>query len=99
MGITLPVYVWGLDNEGTKFVQKAAVGNISARGALLLDIKHRLECGDLIGISCNGRQARFRIIWTCDTNNKIAAAVQRLESDPCPWEDVLASLSLELDGK
>jgi hypothetical protein len=98
-GVILTVYIWGLDKEGTKFVQKGTVSNISARTALLGDIKRHLECGDLIGISCNGRQARFRVIWTCHTNGKIAAAVQRLESDRCPWEDVLAGLSQELDQK
>ena len=92
--LILPVFTWGFTAEGLQFGQEARVLNFSERGALLVRIEHKLRCGDLIGMKYEGRQARFRVIWTQETEAKgqYRVAVQRIESDICPWAEVLARL-------
>ena len=93
--VRLPVSVWGSDVEGRRFAQVATVSNLSTRGALLVDVRHNLRAGDLIGICRDGRQARFRIVWArhAQTGERMAA-VQRLLSDACLWEDALDEIAV-----
>lgn len=51
-----------------------------------------LRCGDLVLLQYGAQRARFRIVWTRDSGGpqRILAAVQRLEEDYCPWQDLLA---------
>ncbi|HXY15254.1 MAG TPA: hypothetical protein VEI26_12200 [Terriglobales bacterium] len=87
----LAVIIWGIDSQGLPFAQTALARNISGQGALLSGLTQLLRCGDLIAIQYRKSRARFRVVWTRDTANgdKIRAAVQRLESDECPWKDAL----------
>jgi len=87
----IPVLIWGIDARGLPFTQSALARNISWRGALLLGIEQLLRCGDLIAIQYGKKHARFRVVWTRDFANgeKVRAAVQRLETEECPWKDEL----------
>lgn len=87
----IPVQVWGRDVRGQRFFQSAVATNVSQSGALLSGLECELRTGDLIGIAYNGTEARFRVIWGCDSGNsqKIRVAVQKLAGDPCPWKDRL----------
>jgi hypothetical protein len=93
--VFLPVQIWGMNAHGDEFAQAALVRDISTRGALLVDVDQDLRCGDLIGLRCNGRAARFRVVWTrtVGLSRKASVAVQRLESDLCPWADSLTRLT------
>jgi hypothetical protein len=87
----LLVLLWGIDAEGLPFAQSAIARNISRQGALLSGVKQPLRCEDPIMIQVGTKRARFRVIWTRDSKNgeKILAAVQKLETQECPWEDQL----------
>lgn len=88
----LHVYIWGSNADGCMFSQQARVINISGRGALLVDVDHKLRSCDLIGLRFKENEARFRVVWTCDreVTGKYRVAVQRVEADACPWTDILA---------
>jgi len=87
----LSVCVWGIDAKGLPFAQEAVARNVSGRGALIAGLEQPLRCGDLIGIQYGKKKAKFRVIWVgnFEGGEKIRAAVQRLEADECPWEEVL----------
>ena len=87
----LPVRVWGIDEGGRWLAQVAIAHNISRGGALLMGLQHQLRCGDLILVEYDTSKARFRIVWIRDSEgpHKIQAAVQRLDEDKCPWEQVI----------
>lgn len=89
--VDLPLFVWGIDTKGERFVQQAHAREISLSGALLSQLDAELRSGDLVGILYAGKRARFRVVWVryCGTTRKIQAAIQRLEQDECPWEDLL----------
>jgi len=88
---TLSVLIWGIDAEGLPFAQSAVVRNISRQGALLSGVTQPLRCGDPIVIQVGTKRARFRVIWSRDSKNgeRVLAAVQKFETQECPWEDQL----------
>jgi hypothetical protein len=87
----LRVLIWGIDAQGLPFAQSALARNISGHGALLSGIEQVLRCEDLIVIQYGKKRARFRVVWTRNSDNgeKVRAAVQRLEAEQCPWEEEL----------
>jgi len=87
----LSVIIWGVDANGMPFAQNVFARNISSRGALLSGFEQEVRCGDLVMIQYRDKQARFRVVWTRASGDeaKTRIAVQRLESDPCPWSQLL----------
>ena len=87
----LPVHIWGYDEKGSRFVQQIRARNLSESGALLIGIEQELRCGDLVGVQYENRQARFKVVWTRDSESslKVEAAVQKLRADECPWKRIL----------
>ncbi len=87
----IEVRVFGLDAEGTRFEQGAIAANISFGGALLAGLAQTLRPSDLVVVRYRQKQACFRVVWTRNSGNerKIQAAVQRRETDECPWEELL----------
>lgn len=87
----LHVTVWGVDTKGARFLQEAVARDISLSGALLSGLEAELKSGDVIGVLYSGKKARYRVVWLrySDSTEKIQAAVQRIETDVCPWIDVL----------
>lgn len=88
----LELLVWGIDNEGERFVQQARARNISASGALLTGLEAALKSGDVIGILYAGRKARFRVVWVRydEIDAPAQAAVHRIDPDLCPWLELLS---------
>lgn len=87
----LAVTVWGVDTKGERFIQEARARDISLSGALLSGLDAELRSGDVVGVMCCGKKARYRVVWLrhSDGEEKIQAAVQRFEMDTCPWIDAL----------
>jgi hypothetical protein len=85
------VTVWGVDTRVERFLQEAQVRDISFNGALLSGIEADLRCGDVIGLLYLSRKARYRVVWVRydDMGDKIQAAIHRMETDPCPWDELL----------
>jgi hypothetical protein len=93
----LNVCVWGIDVRGERFRQPAIARNVSRSGALLSQLETELRSGDVIGVFYAGRKARYKVIWVryCGTSYKIQAAIHRLETDECPWQDLLTKEARE----
>jgi hypothetical protein len=89
--LELTLTVWGVDVQGERFVQEAHARDISLSGALLSGIDADLHSGDVIGILCGKKKARYRVVWLRydGGGDKMLVAVHRMEGDPCPWEDLL----------
>lgn len=87
----LLVLVWGVDTQGERFLQEAHARDISLSGALLSGLDADLKSGDVIGILYGKKKARYRVVWVRydEMGDKMQAAVHRLESDACPWLDLL----------
>ena len=89
--LELILIVWGVDIRGERFVQEAHARDISLSGALLSGIDADLRSGDVIGILCGKKKARYRVVWLRydGGGDKMLVAVHRMEGDACPWEDLL----------
>lgn len=87
----LTLVVWGIDTRGERFAEQAQAHDISLSGALLTDLDVDLRSGDVIGILYSNRKARFRVVWVRrdGIHRKLQAAVHRVESDACPWQELL----------
>src|SRR5262252_3160980 len=93
--IDITLLVWGIDTHGERFLQEAHARDISLSGALLSGLETDVSSGDVIGILCGKRKARFRVVWVRydDTGDKMLVAVQRLAADECPWPELLNEAS------
>lgn len=89
--IDITLLVWGIDTHGERFLQEAHARDISLSGALLSGLETDIRSGDVIGILCGKRKARFRVVWVRydDAGDKMLVAVQRLAADACPWPELL----------
>jgi len=89
--VELPLLVWGVDTQGERFLQEAHARDISLSGALLSGLDADVRSGDVIGILCGKRKARFRVIWVRydGDGEKMQVAVHRIETDECPWAELL----------
>jgi hypothetical protein len=83
----LAVQVSGRDCNGTPFTQRVTASNVSRSGALLSGLSRGMRSGDLLWVEYEQRKARFRIVWVRDSQSgpKTQAAVQKLETEECPW--------------
>lgn len=83
--------VWGVDTRGDRFLQEARAREISLSGALLSGLAVELRSGDVVGILYKDRKARYRVIWVrhSDGEQKVQAAIQRIDPDVCPWQELL----------
>ena len=88
----IDLLVWGVDTRGQRFRQQVRAREVSLRGALISGLEIQVRSGDVIGILYAGKKARFRVVWVCDdaAGEKMKAAVHRVESDACPWPDLVA---------
>ena len=93
--IDITLLVWGVDTHGERFLQEAHARDISLSGALLSGLETDIRSGDVIGILCGKRKARFRVVWVRydDSGDKMLVAVQRLAADACPWPELLNEAS------
>ena len=85
--VDLAVQISGRDVKGIPFTQNVRASSISGSGALLSGLSRGVRCGDLLWIEYQQRKARFRIVWTRDSQSdlKTQAAVQKLPIEECPW--------------
>ena len=93
--IDLNLLVWGIDTHGERFLQEVHARDISLSGALLSGLETDVRSGDVIGVLCGKRKARFRVVWVRydDAGDKMMVAVQRRASDECPWPELLNEYS------
>ena len=87
----LQVLVWGVDGQGERFLQEAHARDISLNGALLSGLDADLQSGDVVGVLYGKNKARYRVVWIRydGAGDKMLVAVHRMESDACPWLELL----------
>jgi len=71
-------------------VQEAHARDIRLSGARLSGIDADLRSGDVIGVLCGKKKARYRVVWVRydGSGEKMQVAVHRLDWDACPWLDL-----------
>jgi hypothetical protein len=91
--VELAVKISGRDVCGKLFTESAVASSISGGGALLSAMARKLRAEDLIWIEYQDRKARFRIVWVraSESEQKIQAAVHKLEKEECPWKSLVSS--------
>lgn len=82
-------------------MQEARARDISIFGALLSGLDADIKSGDVIGVLFGKNKARYRVVWIRydGTGDKMLVAVHRLESDACPWLDLLMEMDKEQKQK
>ena len=85
-----PIRLWGMDANGRPFIEASKTVNVSSSGAMLRDIPAKLVVGDVIGLKCNQKKYKFRVIWIGKTGRTDAGNVglQSLDSGEWIWEDL-----------
>jgi hypothetical protein len=88
----LIVRIWGMNAAGHPFFQNVEAKNISNAGALLTGLDHQLTAGDIIGVQNGAQKARFRVIWSIQTEpmHKTQIGVQLVDGQECPWKERLS---------
>ena len=57
-----PIRLWGMDANGKPFIEVSKTVNVSRSGALLQEVPTKLVVGDVIGLRCNQKKYRFRVV-------------------------------------
>jgi len=85
-----PIRLWGMDANGRPFIEASKTVNVSRSGALLSDVPAKLVLGDVIGLRCNQKKYRFRVVWigTPGSSDATNVGLQSLDSGEWIWEDL-----------
>lgn len=84
----LPVRVWGIDAYDQAFTQIVSARNVSAEGALLDGVRHRVRLGEVLELQYGERKAEFRVVWVSESSDGLRAQVgiKSLPSESCIWD-------------
>ena len=61
--LRLAATVWGMQEDGTLFVDQVRTNDISRMGARLTGFTHPVQVGMLLGIQQGTSTGRFRVVW------------------------------------
>ncbi len=85
--VDLPVRVWGMTADGHAFNQRARARNISSAGAMIGEVENDLNVGDVIGMQCDDKKARCKVVWVnTGLASKHQVGVKVLANQECPWK-------------
>ncbi|HLK31545.1 MAG TPA: PilZ domain-containing protein [Terriglobales bacterium] len=84
----LPVRVWGIDAYDQGFTQIVSARNVSAEGALLDGLRHRIRMGETLELQYGGRKAEFRVVWISESSDglRTQVGIKTLPSEDCIWD-------------
>lgn len=76
--------------ERATFIEASKTVNVSRSGVRLSGLPTKLTVGDVIGLKCNGKKYRFRVVWLGTTGGPEAGNVglQSLEAGEWIWKDL-----------
>jgi hypothetical protein len=88
----LPVRIWGIDSYSRPFMQLATVRNISSLGAVLQNVRSKVNPGEIVDVQYEGQKAQFRVIWAGRPGTMEAGEIglARLPEEPYLWNVDLA---------
>jgi hypothetical protein len=78
----IPVRIWGVDKMARPFAEIVRAGNVSARGAVLIGVRSKIQAGELLDVQNGVGRAQFRIMWI---NLSGEAGIEALEFEPPIW--------------
>lgn len=92
------VKIYGMDSHFHQFSQHTTARNLSLRAALLENVRHHPDPGEVLGIDYKGKRARGRVLWVCEVESNTATQVgiEILADDECPWKD---DIGIDPDGR
>lgn len=73
--LRLPATVWGTDNAGKPFVERAHTLDISSMGARLEGLSHPVLPGAVLGVQHGAAAARFQVLWVGEPGSTRAGQV------------------------
>lgn len=99
VGAFLPVRIWGVDSHWLPFMQLATARNISAGGAVIQGMQHRVCEGTVLEVQHENVKAQFRVVWVgnLEMHTKGEIGIQMLPAEPTIW-DVDLCLCSEMVG-
>jgi len=83
----LPVRIWGIDSYSRPFMQLATVRNISSLGAVLQNVRSKVNPGEIVDVQYDGQKAQFRVVWAGRAGTMEAGelGLERLPEEPYLW--------------
>lgn len=84
----LPVRIWGVDSYSQPFMQLASVRNIGCLGAVVKNVRSRLNPGEILDVQYGGQKAQFRVVWAGMPGTLRAGelGLERLPDEPYIWD-------------
>jgi hypothetical protein len=82
LDLEMPVRIWGVDRMARPFAEIVRAGNVSARGAVLIGVRSKIQAGELLDVQNGVGRAQFRIMWI---NLSGEAGIEALEFEPPIW--------------
>ena len=73
--VTLPVKVYGTDDQGHPFVQSATTLNVSLGGLRLNGIGCIRGAGGLVSVEHRNRRGDFRVVWVGENGTSIEGQI------------------------
>jgi hypothetical protein len=89
--LELPVRIWGVDRMGRAFAEIVRIRNVSNGGAVLANVRTKVQAGDALDVQNGASRSQFRIIWMGPAGE---AGIQALE-----MEAPIFGMNLGMDSK
>ncbi len=78
LNLELPVRIWGVDRMGRPFAEIVRIRNVSNRGAVLANVRSKVQTGDALDVQNGASRSQFRIVWMGPAGE---AGIQALEME------------------
>ena len=63
LNLQLPVRIWGVDKMARPFAEIVRVRNVSNRGAVLINMRSKVQNGEVLDVQLGASRAQFRVVW------------------------------------
>jgi hypothetical protein len=78
LNLELPVRIWGVDRMGRPFAEIVRIRNVSNGGAVLANVRSKVQTGDALDVQHGASRSQFRIVWMGPSGE---AGIQALEME------------------
>jgi hypothetical protein len=78
LNLELPVRIWGVDRLACPFAEIARIRNVSNGGAVLNNVRSKIQIGDVLDVQHGPSRSQFRIVWMGPSGE---AGIQALEME------------------
>ena len=79
LNLQLPVRIWGMDKMARPFAEIVRVRNVSNRGAVLSNVRSKVQTGEVLDVQLGTSRAQFRIVWMSPSGE---AGIEALAFEP-----------------